>query len=101
MSETKWVYRFDEVEAAEAYVKGEWDSVKGLLGGKGANLADMARLGVPVPPGFTVTTEACLAYLDADASREASIRVLRDVRARGEPAHPYYWAGFLTAGDWH
>ena len=65
MSETKWVYRFDEVEAAEASA-GDWDSVRGLLGGKGANLGDMTRLGVPVPPGFTVSTEACLAYLDAD-----------------------------------
>ena len=66
MSETKWVYKFDEVEAAEASVDGDWEKVRGLLGGKGANLADMTRLGVPVPPGFTVTTEACLAYLDAD-----------------------------------
>jgi pyruvate,orthophosphate dikinase len=66
MSKTKWVYRFDQVEAAEAYVGGDWENVRGLLGGKGANLADMTRLGVPVPPGFTVTTEACLAYLDAD-----------------------------------
>ena len=62
----KWVYRFDEVDAAEAYVAGDWDSVRGLLGGKGANLGDMTRLGVPVPPGFTVTTEACLQYLAAD-----------------------------------
>ena len=34
-----------------------------LLGGKGANLAEMTRLGLPVPPGFTITTEACRAYL--------------------------------------
>ena len=34
-----------------------------LLGGKGANLAEMCRLGLPVPPGFTITTEACQAYL--------------------------------------
>ncbi len=66
MSETKWVFGFDEVDAAERYVGGEWEPVRGLLGGKGANLGDMTRLGVPVPPGFTVTTEACLAYLDAD-----------------------------------
>ncbi|MGD9301749.1 MAG: pyruvate, phosphate dikinase [Desulfobacterales bacterium] len=61
----KWVYRFDEVDAAEQYVNGSWDKVRGLLGGKGANLAEMARLEVPVPPGFTVTTEACNAYLSA------------------------------------
>ena len=60
----KWVYTFDEVSEAEALV-GDWDSVRGLLGGKGANLADMTRLGVPVPPGFTITTEACNAYTDA------------------------------------
>ena len=39
--------------------------LRGLLGGKGANLADMTRLGVPVPHGFTATTEACNAYLSA------------------------------------
>ena len=36
---------------------------KDLLGGKGANLAEMTRLGLPVPPGFTMTTEACRRYL--------------------------------------
>jgi pyruvate,orthophosphate dikinase len=55
---------FDEVDQAQEYVGGDWDKVRGLLGGKGANLADMARLRIPVPPGFTVTTEACIAYLD-------------------------------------
>ena len=38
---------------------------KDLLGGKGANLAEMTRLGIPVPPGFTITTDACRAYLGA------------------------------------
>ena len=38
---------------------------KDLLGGKGANLAEMTRLGIPVPPGFTITTQACRAYLDS------------------------------------
>ena len=59
----KWVYNFNEVDQAEAYVGGSWDGVRGLLGGKGANLAEMTRIGVPVPPGFTVTTEGCNAYL--------------------------------------
>ncbi|MEZ4519049.1 MAG: pyruvate, phosphate dikinase [Chloroflexota bacterium] len=59
----KWVYLFGEVNEAEEYVGGSWEDVRGLLGGKGANLADMTRLGIPVPPGFTVTTEACNAYL--------------------------------------
>jgi len=66
MSATKWVYGFDEVAEAEQRYGGDWEGVRGLLGGKGANLGEMTRLGVPVPPGFTVTTEACLAYLGGD-----------------------------------
>jgi pyruvate,orthophosphate dikinase len=58
----KWVYAFNEVTEAEQAVGGKWDNVRALLGGKGANLADMDRLGVPVPPGFIITTEACNAY---------------------------------------
>ncbi len=54
----KWVYLFEEVAEAEKYT-GSWEGVRALLGGKGAGLADMTRAGVPVPPGFTVTTEAC------------------------------------------
>ena len=54
----KWVYNFEEVSAAEKYA-GSWEGVRSLLGGKGAGLFDMTRAGVPVPPGFTVTTEAC------------------------------------------
>ncbi len=59
----KWVYLFNEVDQAEKYEGGDWEGVRGLLGGKGANLAEMFRIGVPVPPGFTVTTEACNAFL--------------------------------------
>jgi pyruvate,orthophosphate dikinase len=61
----KWVYLYEEVEEAEKHVGGDWDKVRTLLGGKGANLAEMTRVGVPVPAGFTVTTEACNAYLAA------------------------------------
>jgi pyruvate,orthophosphate dikinase len=61
----KWVYLFGEIEEAKDYVGGNWENVRGLLGGKGANLAEMVRIDVPVPPGFTVTTEACNAYLEA------------------------------------
>jgi pyruvate,orthophosphate dikinase len=61
----KWLYLFDEVEKAEEYVGGDWEKVRALLGGKGANLGEMTRIGVPVPPGFTITTEACNAYFDA------------------------------------
>ncbi|MFN2179986.1 MAG: pyruvate, phosphate dikinase, partial [Candidatus Promineifilaceae bacterium] len=64
-TDKKYVYLFTEISEAEDYVGGNWDDVRGLLGGKGANLADMTRLGVPVPPGFTVTTEACNDYLAA------------------------------------
>jgi pyruvate,orthophosphate dikinase len=64
----KWVYLFSELDQAEKYVGGDWENVRGLLGGKGANLAEMTRIQVPVPPGFTITTEACNAYL---ASGEA------------------------------
>ncbi len=49
----KWVYDFEE---------GSKD-MKNLLGGKGAGLAEMTRIGLPVPPGFTITTEACKEYL--------------------------------------
>ncbi|NJD58476.1 MAG: pyruvate, phosphate dikinase, partial [Anaerolineae bacterium] len=62
MTEKKWVYSFDEVNLAEQYLSGSWEGVRGLLGGKGSGLADMTRAGVPVPPGFTVTTEACNSY---------------------------------------
>jgi pyruvate,orthophosphate dikinase len=61
----KYVYLFEEVDEAEEYVGGDWEGVRSLLGGKGANLAEMTRIGVPVPPGFTVTTQACNAYLEA------------------------------------
>jgi pyruvate,orthophosphate dikinase len=63
----KWVYLFDEVDKAEKKA-GSWEGVRALLGGKGANLADMTRIGVPVPPGFTVTTEACNAFLARNES---------------------------------
>jgi len=62
MEDKKWVFSFDEVKLAEDYVGGSWEGVRALLGGKGSGLADMTRADVPVPPGFTVTTEACNAY---------------------------------------
>ena len=62
---SRYVYLFSELDQVEARLDGEWDAVRGLLGGKGANLADMTRLGTPVPPGFTVTTEGCNAFLGA------------------------------------
>ena len=56
MVKTRWVYAFGGGRAdGDA-------SMKNLLGGKGANLAEMSSLGLPVPPGFTITTEACTHY---------------------------------------
>ncbi len=52
----KYVYRFSEGNT----------SMANLLVGKGANLADMAQLGLPVPPGFTITSEACRDYYRHD-----------------------------------
>ncbi len=54
----KWVYNFGDGSA-----EGE-ASMKDLLGGKGANLAEMSNLGLPVPPGFTITTEVCTAFYE-------------------------------------
>ncbi len=53
---TKWVYSFGDGKA-----EGQ-ASMRNLLGGKGANLAEMSNLGLPVPPGFTITTEVCTYY---------------------------------------
>ena len=57
---TKWVYSFGDGKA-----DGTAD-MRNLLGGKGANLAEMSNLGLPVPSGFTITTEVCTAYLEND-----------------------------------
>jgi pyruvate,orthophosphate dikinase len=61
----KWIYLFNEVKEVEKLAGGSWDGVKAIVGGKGAGLLDMTRVGVPVPPFFTVTTEACNAYQKA------------------------------------
>jgi len=65
MSDTQYVYLFNEYDEAMTKCDDDWEGVRGLLGGKGANLVDATRLGIPVPPGFTVTTEGCNAYLEA------------------------------------
>ena len=52
----KWVYYFGDGRAAGKA------GMKDLLGGKGAGLAEMTNLGIPVPAGFTITTEACVEY---------------------------------------
>ncbi|WP_445557898.1 PEP/pyruvate-binding domain-containing protein [Ochrobactrum sp. P6BS-III] len=58
----KWVYTFGDGKAEGAA------SDRNLLGGKGANLAEMSSLGLPVPPGFTITTEVCTYYYDHDSN---------------------------------
>jgi len=92
----KWVYLFDEVAEAESYA-GSWDGVRALLGGKGSGLADMTRAGVPVPPGFTVTTEACNQFSASGKFPEGmwaqELAALQEVEKRtgkkfGDPANP-------------
>ncbi|MEA1948042.1 MAG: pyruvate, phosphate dikinase [Thermodesulfobacteriota bacterium] len=94
----KWVYLFGEVEEAKDHVGGDWENVRGLLGGKGANLAEMVRIDMPVPPGFTVTTEACNAYLAAgeifpEGLRDQIEKAMQTVEAAtgkkfGDPKNP-------------
>jgi pyruvate,orthophosphate dikinase len=84
----KWVYLFEE---------GNKD-MRDLLGGKGANLAEMANAGLPVPPGFTITTEACNAYFEAgerfpEGMWEQTLEALKTVEERtgkefGRPKNP-------------
>ncbi len=92
MTETRWVYGFGGGGAdGDA-------SMKNLLGGKGANLAEMSSLGLPVPPGFTVSTEACTHYYAngrswpaglEDQVREGLARVEQATGKRfGDPANP-------------
>jgi pyruvate,orthophosphate dikinase len=87
MTEHKYVYDFAEGNK----------EMKDLLGGKGANLAEMTNLGLPVPPGFTISTEACRAYLstgeepaglaDQIATHLAAMEAAMDKRL-GAPADP-------------
>ncbi len=66
----KYVYLFGDGKA-------EGDAtMKNLLGGKGANLAEMNLIGIPVPPGFTVTTEACTIY--NEQGRDTVVKLIED-----------------------
>ncbi len=82
-----WVYDFSEGRKEQ----------RELLGGKGANLAEMTHIGLPVPPGFTISTEACRAYLTQDSAPaglaeevSAHLRSLEDAMSRrlGDPDDP-------------
>jgi pyruvate,orthophosphate dikinase len=88
----KYVYFF-----APAHTEGNKD-MKDLLGGKGANLAEMAGIGLPVPPGFTVSTDACNLFsksggalpAEVESEIQANLRKLEEVAGRkfGDPADP-------------
>ena len=69
---TQWVYRFGDGKAQGNA------SMKNLLGGKGANLAEMSATGLPVPPGFTITTEICTEYYKNDRNYPADLQVQID-----------------------
>ena len=60
----KYVYSFDEGSK----------EMKSLLGGKGANLAEMTKIGLPVPPGFTITTESCIDYYENNKTIKQEIK---------------------------
>ena len=68
--ETKRVYTF-----GNGHAEGKAD-MRNLLGGKGANLAEMNLIGVPVPPGFTITTEVCNEYFEK--GKDAVVALLKD-----------------------
>src|ERR1700736_5317232 len=89
---TKWVYTFGDGKAEGGA------ELRDLLGGKGANLAEMANLGLPVPPGFTITTEVCSHFYaharqypaELEAQVEAALKTVGDLAGRvfGEAANP-------------
>ena len=89
---TKWVYTFGDGAA-----EGNAD-MRNLLGGKGANLAEMSRVGVPVPPGFTITTEVCTYYYENNHTYPADLKdqvlaALAGIEAKmgkkfGDPKNP-------------
>ncbi len=89
---TKWVYTFGDGAAEGAA------GMKDLLGGKGANLAEMSNLGLPVPPGLTITTEVCTYYYDNEQTYPPELKdevaaALADVEkivgaAFGDPENP-------------
>src|SRR4051812_38611460 len=88
MSDTRFVYDFDEPT----------DGGRELLGGKGIGLAEMTALGVPVPAGFTITTDACRAYMangrrlpeGLDAEVDQHVAALEDKTGKrfGDPLDP-------------
>lgn len=89
---TKWVYAFGDGRAEGTA------GMKNLLGGKGANLAEMSNLGLPVPPGFTITTEVCTSFYAHEKTYPAELAAQVDAalaevgrltrRSFGDPVDP-------------
>jgi pyruvate,orthophosphate dikinase len=73
MEEKLYVYLLSQLGQVRDLVNNDWDEVRGLLGGKGANLAEMYSLGVPVPPGFVIATTACNDYLENESTFPAGL----------------------------
>jgi len=91
----KWVYFFSAKETDGSA------QMRELLGGKGANLAEMCTIGLPVPPGFTITTEACIEYLKTgkvpaqmQEQVEKALRKVEKIMGRrfGDPANPLFFS---------
>lgn len=91
----KWVYFFSAKETDGSA------QMRELLGGKGANLAEMCTIGLPVPPGFTITTEACIEYLkngkvpsDLMEQVEKALRKVEKIMGRrfGDPENPLFFS---------
>ena len=70
---TKWVYSFGDGKAEGSA------EMRNLLGGKGANLAEMSNLGIPVPPGFTITTDVCTSFYDNERSYPDDLTAAVDI----------------------
>ena len=90
---TKYVYFFDEARTLAS--DSDPNAARNLLGGKGAGLAEMTAAGLPVPSGFTITTQACLRFYDAGGKFPDGLQAQVDVamrelqkRTRAAHAHP-------------
>ena len=86
MKSSKFIYEFEEGDGKN----------KMLLGGKGANLCEMTQIGLNVPPGFTVTTEACLAYLEKNQLPEG---LMDDIKAHMKALEKKTGKGFGSADN--
>lgn len=98
---SQWVFLFNRLDTVEAAVHTkDWETIRAFLGGKGANLFEMTRLGLPVPPGFTVSTQACNAYLAAQHEFpaglwEQEVAAMQAIEAQvgkhfGDPQNPLF-----------